>query len=108
MQSYINVPVSPIQCKNINSQVSHRSDSKIPHTLPFTKTDNVFHYSNRRKRGSADTNFDSFTSANFLLMEERLEANNPTGHVNTEFTDMAFVGALNLKRKQQKSPAMRE
>jgi len=39
-------------------------------------------------------------------MEEHIEANNPTGHANTEFTMMAFVGALSFRREQQKSPAM--
>lgn len=40
-------------------------------------------------------------------MEEHAEENNSTGHVNTEFTEMAFAGALNLK-KNSKSPAMKE
>ena len=95
---------------NINSQVaiSHRYDSQIPHILPFTKTDNVLHWNDIRKRGGADINFFyNFMSANFLLMEEHVEANNPIGRVNIEFTMMAFVGAINLKIKEQKSPAMK-
>lgn len=46
-------------------------------------------------------------SVNFFFMEEHLEANNPIGRVNAKFTTMALVGALCLKRKHQKSPAMK-
>lgn len=42
----------------------------------------------------------------FLFMEEHVQASNPTAYVKNELVMIAFNGALNIKRKCQKTPTM--
>lgn len=42
----------------------------------------------------------------FHFMEEHFQANSPNAYVKTELAMMAFIGALNIKRKYQRTPTM--